>query len=622
MRTLLYLGLLVTPLSPLHASAPVFWMPAIFGDHMVLQAGQNLEVWGRDAPGTRVTVAVAGMAAQARADAQGNWAAHLRALPAGGPYTLDVEGSAPRVIKDVLVGEVWLGSGQSNMELALRATQDRDADIPKADDPTLRLFTVDRVASLKPLDDLIGHWEVCTPKTAADFSAVAFYFGRELQKALHKPVGLIAASWGGTPGEDWVSRAALDAHQPFQALAASWDKEKGRLDLWSKGMDYQLQIKDLRLGKRDGSGMPLPVDTWTTNEKPGSTGSVRVEQGVLSYEGLIQGSAWGSAAVALRSPTDPNTGLDVRPYDTIEFKARGQGSFTTALGQATVLDSDDFASSPLVVGPDWQEHRIAIHDLKQGGWGEPRAFSPQSVTKLAFVVQVPFWPDLGGVAYNGMIAPLTRFRLAGVLWYQGESNAGRADHYGALLKLLVQQWRQAWDRPDLPFLTVQLPGYGEASLDPGNTEWAALRQGQAEAMAALAHTGLAVTIDLGERDNIHPRNKKPVGKRLALLALARVYGHAVEDSGPQPTGMALDGDGLLVSFSHARGLALDAVDPQGFEVAGLYGKFHPANAGLEGGRLRLWSKAVPAPNAARYAWANDPRPHLFNGQGLPAAPFI
>jgi sialate O-acetylesterase len=622
MRIFLGFGLLMASLSSSLSAASAFWLPAIFGDHMVVQARQGIEVWGRDAPATVVTVKLATESVDAISDGAGLWSAHLDAMPAGGPYTLSVQGSESRVFTDVLVGEVWLASGQSNMELALRATKDRDKDIAKANLPNLRFFTVDRAAAFQPLDDVSGHWQVCTPQSAPDFSAVAFYFGRELHEARNgEPVGMIAASWGGTPGEDWVPRAALDAEAPFKGLMADWDKAPGRKELWSKGEAYELQLKDLRLVKADGSSFPLPLGGWTPNEKPGSTGKVTQADGVLSYQGRIQGSAWGSETRVLRAVQSQDAPMDLRPYLGFAFKARGEGTFTATLGEPSVSDNDDFASAPFTVGHAWAEHSIPIAAFKQGGWGEPRVFTPQSISQAAFVVQVPFWPELGGVAYNGMIAPLTRFPLKGVLWYQGESNVGRPGQYADLLRLLVRQWRKAWGREDLAFLAVQLPGYVDPNLKPADANWAQLRESQERAMDSLPHTGLAVTLDLGERDNIHPKNKMPVGKRLALLALAGVYGRKIEAVGPRPGKLSAEGATLRLAMSHAKGLELRTPDPSGFEVAGPDGVFHAAQARVDGESLLLWNKAIADPRALRYAWADDPAAELYNGDGLPAAPF-
>jgi len=615
------LALLMLPQTAHPSAVQALWLPRIFGDHMVLQADRPLAVWGTDAPGTLVSVSVAGASASGTAGADGRWSVRLEPLAPGGPTTLSVHGSSTEAFSDVLIGEVWLGSGQSNMELAMRVTRDRDTELPAAAQPQIRLFTVERHAAFGPQADLGGSWQVCSPDTAKDFSAVAYHFGRELRRALGRPVGLIVASWGGTPGEDWVPRADLDADEPWRGLVAGWDQAPGRRDLWSRGQDFSLEVKDLRLVKADGSALELPAQGWAHNEKPGSSGAIRSANGGLVYAGTVQGGAWASSELPLRE-AQGGGGLDVRPYEAVAFKARGKGSFTLALGQGDIMDNDVYASAPFDLGRSWTDQRVAIASLKQGGWGAPEAFTPHAVSKAAFVLQVPYWPDLGAAAYNGMVAPLAGLSLRGVLWYQGESNAGRADQYAGLLRLLVQSWRRAWGDPDLAFLVVQLPGYSETGSAAGDPQWARLRLAQAEALQGLTRSALAVALDLGETDDVHPKDKKPVGRRLALAALNVVYGRDVEASGPLPGRLSASGERLTLEFSHAQGLELRTRRARSFEVAGEDGVYHRAHAELDGQKLVLWTRAVNDPRAARYAYADDPAAELYNGAGLPAGPFV
>ncbi|MGH7441767.1 MAG: hypothetical protein ACREKE_03725, partial [bacterium] len=411
------------------ASEP--WLPALFGDHMVVQADTPVRVWGRDLPRALVTVSLADESATAKADLHGRWSAELPPLKPGGPYVLDIAGSAVRSFRDVLVGQVWLGSGQSNMELPLRLTRGGGLEVNHATDPELRLFTVDRTAAFKPLDQVAGAWSVCSPSSAAGFSAVAYGFGRDLRRALKMPVGIIASSWGGTPGEDWVPRQALDAREPYRTLAARLDRNTEARKLWEHGQAYDLQVKDLRLVSASGRGagpLALPLAGWDHEEKPGSSGVLSDRDGILGYQGQVQGSAWARLGRALFTPGS-DAPLDFGPHEALAFSARGDGSWTLGLGGPEIRDGDLYASPPFTLTRAWTAFNIPLSELRQGGWGMVEPFTPHRVARIAFSVQVPFWPDLVSTAYNGMIAPLTRFPLAGVLWYQGESNVGRAEQY-------------------------------------------------------------------------------------------------------------------------------------------------------------------------------------------------
>ena len=600
------------------SSAQALWLPAIFGEHMVFQAGKPLAVWGKDAPGARVRVSLAGVSSEAVAGLDGRWWVELKALAAGGPHTLAVEGSARASFGDVLVGEVWLGSGQSNMEFLSSAAVDADGDLPRADIPRLRLFTVARATALEDREEPAGQWKACTPESAREFSAVGFHFGRELHEALGTPVGVVTASWGGTPAEDWVPRTELFAREPLRSQMEAWDSEPGRIDLWSKGMDFELELRDLRLVRPDGSALSLPLDGWAAEAgsdylKSPAPGAAAFADGILRYAGRIYGSSWDRARRVLDS-------MDLRPFESVAFQAKGRGSYTLRLGQPSVLDDDEHGYAFTADGA-WTGHAAALKDLKQGGWGAPRAFTPGDIRRVSVVVNVPYWPDLGGVNYHAMIAPLTRFALRGFLWYQGESNAARAAGYADLLRLLVESWRKAWGDASLAFLTVQLPGYLDGGGAPGDPDWPKLREAQARAMDSLPGTGLAVALDLGEWDDIHPKDKKLVGRRLALAALAVAYGRPVGHSGPRAAKLSLVEGALRLEMTQARGLALRAREARSFEVAGEDGIFRRARVRVDGEALVLSSRAVPQPRAARYAWDNDPLPELYNADGLPAAPF-
>lgn len=514
--SLLRLGAFLAALVPGLAAAQGLWLPAVFGDHMVLQ-GPEAVVWGRDRPGQAVELELDGRRAQARAGKDGRWQARLRGLKPGGPHSLVVRGSSERSLRDVLVGEVWLGAGQSNMEWALRLSEGASEALRKADLPRLRLFAVERRAAFSPAEDVEGRWQASDAGSAAGFSAVAWHFGARLQQALDRPVGLVVAAWGGTAAEAWTPRSVLEGLPELGPLLRSWDADSARRELWGQGQAFRMEIRGLELDD-GGLGRPLAhaqdPAAWQTSHKPGSQGAVRRgEEGVIVYEGRLQGGAWGSASVALRPDGQPE---DLSRAHAVALQARGQGSFSAVLSQASVQDYDYHGVPAFTLGQDWRDIRIPLDGLRQGGWGLPVALDRKALLRVQFNPQVPFWPELPELAYNGMVAPLQPLALAGVLWYQGESNAGRAAQYPALLRAMVGAWRRGFAQPGLPFAVVQLPEFD------GSAAWQALQAAQARAVAGLKQAVLVNTEGLGDPQDIHPRRKAEVGQR-AFEAVRRSF---------------------------------------------------------------------------------------------------
>lgn len=455
-------------------------LPALVGNHMVVQRDAPVPIWGWAAPGEQVTVTFRGQAYAATPAATGKWQLALPATPAGGPYVMTVQGQNTLTIQDILVGDVWLASGQSNMELPLR---DRNAPNPEAyplvinaeqevataDFSQIRQFTVQKVVAYQPQTESQGYdWQVCSPATAGRFSAVGYFFARDLYQHYHVPIGLISSPWGGTPAEAWVSAEALQKLPDFQAKVAE-------------------------LATRPA--LPTPADKDAQNT-------------------------------------------------------------------ATTL-------------------------------------------------------------YNGMIAPLLPYALKGIIWYQGESNVGRAAQYRTLFPALIQDWRARWGS-ELPFLFVQLANYTKALGWPAASDWAELREAQAQALA-LPRTGMAVAIDVGEGDDIHPADKQDVGHRLALVARQVAYGDKrVVAAGPTFQTMTVSGSQVRLKFANAGQhllLKTGSTTLSGFAVAGADQQFHWASATLDGADVVLTCAAVPTPVAVRYDWADNPTGNLYNQAGLPAVPF-
>jgi sialate O-acetylesterase len=471
-------------------------LPAVLTDHMVIQKGLPVHIWGKAAPGEAVSVTLRGETRATAANPVGLWSVYLPPAEAGGPYEITVKGANTITLKDVLSGDVWFASGQSNMEMQLRSVANAPAEIAAANYPRIRFFHVKNRVSSYPLDDVgAPAWAACTPETAPGFSAVAYFFGRHLYEKLSVPIGLIEADWGGTPADSWTS---------------------------------------LRTISEDASLMPVFAE-WTRMNDDAVEQKLRREKQLQEW----RAAAEGAKAAGRRPPGFPWAGND------------------------------------------------------SGEW------APASL-------------------YNALIAPLTRFPIRGAIWYQGESNASiaRAPLYARLFQAMIQDWRRAWGVGNFPFLFVQLANF-KTSPD---ARWPELREAQLQTLA-LANTGMAVAIDIGDTKDIHPKNKQDVGLRLALAARAIAYGEKIEYSGPIFRQATPENGALRVWFDHAGALTAKGGAPKGFEVAGEDRKFVPAEARIDGATVVVSSAAVAAPVYVRYAWADNPECNLYNAEGLPASPF-
>jgi sialate O-acetylesterase len=615
-------------------------LPAIIGDHMVLEQG-SASVWGWAAAGKTITVSIAGQEASGVAGPDGKWKATFDALAAGGPNDLVVSGDGSVTFADVLVGDVWIGSGQSNMELALKQEKSADSEIPKADLPQIRLFTVEHASSTTPQGDVKGTWKVCSPTTAPDFSAVAYYFGKGIQQTLKQPVGLIMDCWGGSPAEDWVPRPALDKEPDFTALLADWDKDRDRTAAWTDGLPYEFMISDLRFTPKDGKGQAatLALQTgdkglggmWNCYINPGSTGTFtpqgRGPKGDLaaSLAGLMMGGDWITLQTSLKSG---NTPTDLSGYASIDFYAKGKGKYRLKLGQASIGDYDYYSTDAFEAPADWQPMSFPISSLKQGGWGSPKPFAPDSILSFIITPEVPYNPEVASVAYNGMIAPLIPFKIKGVLWYQGEANWARTSQYQKMLSTLITSWREAWGET-FPFLIVQLPNFGAVQTQPSESAWAEMREAQLQTSQSVTDTGVVTTIDLGDPNNIHPKDKKDVGDRLTRLALAMVYGKAPSYFSPVFVKAAVTVSAMTVRFKNVGGGLAAKADGTvgsgpvtGFALAGPDERFYWADAKITGkSTVEVTCPQVTEPMEVRYAWADSPFCNLASVEGFPASPF-
>lgn len=619
----------------------------LFTDNMVLQRGMADPVWGWTTPGQAVTVSLSGKTAKAVANADGKWTAHIGPFTAGGPYTLTVSGPQSVTLNNVMIGDVWICSGQSNMQFGIGNGLNSTQEISNANYPNIRLFMVTNVASdtpreTVPVNAAEGHWQACTPQTIAiggwnGFTAVGYFFGRDLQQDIHVPIGLIETTWGGTIAEAWTSAEALDKMPDF-----------------APAVD-QLQKTALQ----PGQSYDDKLEAWYAKHDPGSVGATWGDP-------TLDASAWKTMPLPqdFQDAGDPaiaNVNGVMWFRRTFDVPAGDAGK--NGVLHLMVDDNDTTWVNGVKVGATegWNVERsyavpstllkptgnvIAVRDLDTGGkggiYGDPANLNldfpggtPLSLTgPWSYKLGTPLPtdnslpaaqnnPNVVTVLYNGMIAPLIPFGVKGAIWYQGESNAGRGKQYQTLLPTMITDWRSRFGVGTFPFLVVQLANYGGNPAQPSESGWAELREAQLMTAEQLPKTGLATAVDIGDPGNIHPTNKQEVGRRLALNAEAIAYGQKVEYSGPLYQSMTVEGSTIRVHFTHVTGgLVNKAPDKlQGFAIAGADGHFVWADAKIDGNTLVVSSPDVPAPTQVRYAWADSPTTSLYNGAGLPASPF-
>ncbi len=625
MRNLWMALLIGVAASALAGEKPGLRLATVFGDHMVLQRDTPLEIHGQAPAKAAVAVELGGQAVMTRADSKGVWSVTIGPLSAGGPHELTVTAAGQtKTLTDILVGEVWFASGQSNMEWVLNSSKDPDRELKRADLPRLRFFTQKQVLGSKPVGEADGAWQVSSPETARNFSAIGYYFGKRLMADLKTPVGIVCAAWGGSSGESWMSEKALSDHEDLRPILTRWkDIPEKERKAYVDGSDVKLEFTDMKLIPKDESESARSIGDgeWNAWAKPGSTASFRwAGRGpgggkVGVYQGRFQAAAWGGTG----TPLNGGESDDLTPYEAVELRVKGRGVFKLELTQPSIRDYDYPCSQPITLKDSWQTVRARISDFKQAGWGAPRPFTPGEIVNIQFQAVMGGLPALPSAMFNGMVAPWTRYPMRGAIWYQGESNASRAEQYASLLKALIEDWRSAWKNPQFCFLAVQLPNFRPENADEKNA-WAELREAQLAALE-LPDTAVVTTIDLGEPTNIHPARKEPVGDRLALAALRTAYGRAGALT-PLFGGLRVTGSRVRVKFKNVEGgLRVRGGRLRGFEVAGEDGKYESAQARLEGSTVIVWSPKVKKPVTVRYAWGDDPEVSLFTRAGLPISPF-
>jgi sialate O-acetylesterase len=618
-------------------------LPSLFSDHMVLQQGREIHVWGKADPAEKVAVSIAGQLATTSAESNGRWSVLLPALAAGGPFTLLVHGKKEIAFKDVLIGEVWVASGQSNMAFALSGAEGAVVEVPKADYPHIRLFTVPKKIAISPQENTLpAVWHICTPDTAKNFSAVAYFFAREIHKNLNVPVGIIESAWPGTTIETWIGPDVLHTDPNLKSVFDEWTHASPAEKRFAENpLSFDLEFDDFELipaSPHPETKVLANFDDGTSRTSMGGSFSygwldapttkfelVAPGRGSHGFAARVTGQLDGAQDSTLNCRYNlDGSPVDLSSYAGIRFWVRGNGAFRFRSLQPTITDYDNYGTSVLKATSDWQPVTVWFRDLRQEGWGVTLPFTQESLSgflieNLTSLEYVPIPPS--GL-YEGMVAPLLPYSFRGAIWYQGESNALKAQQYRKLLPALIESWRTSSKNENLAFLIVQLPNHGATPEQPVESAWAELRDAQFQTVTRVPDTGLAVTIDVGDPNDVHPHRKLEVGERLALWALGTTYKKSIVYSGPLYGSMKVEGREARIHFTHVgAGLEARSGDLQGFAVAGADRKFYWATARIEGDAVIVSSPEVASPVAVRYAWADNPRCNLFNKDGLPASPF-
>lgn len=611
-------------------------MANIFGDNMVIQQNRKVPVWGVSTPGERVAVEFAGTTTVTQAGNDGKWMLRLPVMKAGGPFEMKVSaGGTAITFHNVMTGEVWIASGQSNMQFTLSNTTNDQAVLQQADNPYIRMFTVQQETGMAPLSDVVpSAWRVCNPATAGYFSAVGYYFAKSIFEARYVPVGIVNSSWGGSAAEAWTSAETLTNLADFKDKMLTLDMDTARWNarvVRSKQLEQERAIlaKTAQEGTRQGVHLPAYNDAaWKQTEYP------------LNMEKLSMPGHWGfvwfrkevelpvAAANTPLTMTLPiysdehNIYFNGTPIAHVEKNSSVKYTIPAALVQAgrnsiairmrtyfgTGRLGDASVPTPLIE-PANKQWQVSIG----GKWKHHAGIEP----KLAY------WQDYFNtptVIYNAMIAPLMPFAIRGVIWYQGESNVGKANQYYTLFPALIDDWRRHWEQDNFPFLFVQLASIKKQ----GSTDmkWALLREAQDRTLR-ISNTGMATAVDLGLKDDIHPKNKKDVGARLSLVARKLVYGENIVSSGPVYESATINGSTMRIRFSSTGSglIARDSGSLKGFLIAGEDKIFYPAVAAIEGQEVVVRSAKVASPMAVRYSFESWPDGNLYNREGLPAPPF-
>ncbi len=635
----LFWFLIIAPLVGFADPAPPL-LHEIFQDHAVLQRDQPIKVWGESRAGDRVNVSIDGKTIDARADASGHWHALLPAMRAGGPYALSAraQSGASQTIGDILVGDVFLCSGQSNMELPVTRSLNAATEIAASKNDRIRVLSVAHTTSPKPLAHFQTPiaWAAAGPDTIGDFSAACYYFARELQKSVSVPLGLIHSSWGGSRIEPWIGEQGLRKlggfDSPLDLLHVYVRDPKAGTDQLGKLWESWWYAHASSTPWTEESGtdwreVPLPMRNWKTwgvPELAKHDGMVWFRRNVT----LTPAQAAGAATLMLGGIDKVDeTWVNGRPignsfgYGTERPYELPAGVLRAGDNSIVVNVSSNCCAAGMYGPPEHMMLRFGAGDALPLGGQWRYQFVPES---MGYPPRSP-WQSVGGLTsiYNAMIAPLGSYGLRGALWYQGESNAEEAAQYQALLAALMGDWRRQF-RADLPYLIVELPNYGANPAAPSASDWANLREAQRRAVQNDAHAALVVTIDVGEPHELHPPDKQSVGARLARAARHLIYGESLSASGPVPQAATRDGTRVVVRFEAVEGalVAYSSNRPTAFELcAAGQGSCRFVDAVLQSDRVWLDASGVDNPARVRFCWGDAPICNLSDQSGLPASPF-
>lgn len=614
------------------------YLPKVFSHNMVLQRGTRIPVWGNSTAGAHITAELGAVKTTTKADGAGKWMVRFPKFNAGGPYTLKIyetgkQGNAI-VLSGILIGDVWVASGQSNMEWQVQQAKDARAEIANANFPQIRFLVVDHNAELKPQKDILsGHWKVCDSTTVKELSAVAYFFGRKIHADQNVPIGIIQSTWGGTRIEPWTSRETLVKSPITKARTLCVDTIRLGREEFVRDSLNQIRFWEIVYNPQNNADKLFTApdyddSDWNDIEMP----NVLRDFGIGYYEGIV----WMRKKISLPESFNAkdltiNLGHPEMTYSLYVngteicknvWYSNATHSFTIPAGLVqpgentiAVRIAMLWGGGGLNPGNDIYVTDGSINMTLAGKWLYKRDLEP-AIPKLSSIHGNPT------VIFNSMINPLVPYGIKGFIWYQGESNAEDAFNYRKLFPMLIADWRQHWQQGNLPFLYVQLANYMQRKPLPSDSEWAELREAQTLTLSQ-PNTGMACTIDVGDAGTVHPINKQEVGRRLALIANDKVYKQQVIASGPMYKKYRKEGSRIRIGFTNV-GSALSSKDGNeitGFAVAGADKQFHWAKAVVEGNDVVVYSDNVANPVAVRYAWADNPECNLVNSEGLPAVPF-
>jgi sialate O-acetylesterase len=614
------------------AHAQTLRMPKIFADHMVLQRGTPVRFWGWARPGTRITVEIQSARTAATADAAGNWELMYPPTRAGGPYEIMImtgEGGGEKIFfQDVYFGDVWLAGGQSNMEWKVAQTINAENEINDGNYPKIRYFEVPNEISPSPLTDIAGagpQWVSASPATVAQFSAVAWFFAKHNHKEKNVAVGIIDSTWGGTPAEAWIDAQRLldnedyknqagfvldPAHDWKQILADNAAQEQRKWQMiGDKERVLKLKVHETKYDDSKWQTVQLPNTrplsdfAWLRKSFELSAEDLTLPA-TLELGELVQNAMLFVNGRLIAEENWLNKGATYR----LEAGLLKKGRNVIALRLANDWSNEAYAGKPGRMYLDLRDRKINL----EGEWRHNNTLEPG----MPLVLRYNWSP---GFLYNAMIHPIQGYGIRGAIWYQGESNADKPKAYIQLFKTLIADWRAKWKQGDFPFLFVQLASFNDKDTSPN---WPLLREAQAKALE-LPNTGMAVTMDIGDPEDIHPRNKQDVGRRLWLNARKLAFNETLHYTGPVYKNHKISGDKIILNFDHV-GRTFMTPRPQniqGFVIAGEDRQFHPAQARFKKGVMTVWSPEVPSPVAVRYAWAAYFDVDVFSWEMLPMAPF-